>query len=170
MGTASGLVTLSILNWFHLLATVVWMGGIFINNLAVSPSARESLEPMVMGKFMGSYIKKFRVLAYISMGILIVTGVIMTIMNPHSGSAATISNLWSQFTLVKHIFVVILIILGIYLVEVLIPKIGRLSAKGPSPEVGKLQKQMVIIGITSMLVASIILAFTAMAGAISVLA
>ena len=164
-----GLVTLSILNWFHLVATVVWMGGIFINNLDVSPSAKKSLEPPIMGKFMGTYIKRFGVLAYVSMGILIITGVIMTVMNPHNGSAAAAGSLWMQFTITKHVFVAILIIIGVYIMQFLSPKMERLGAKGPSPEGAKLQKQLIGLGITSLIIASIILFLTAMQGAISVL-
>ncbi|MFC2003333.1 CopD family protein [Chloroflexota bacterium] len=164
-----GLVTLSILNWFHLVATVVWIGGVFINNLALSPSARKSLEPPIMGKFIGTYVKRFGVLAYVSMGVLIITGVIMMVMNPHNGSTAATGNLWTQFTIVKHVFVAILIIIGIYIMQFLSPKMERLGAKGPSPEVAKLQKQLIVLGITSLIVASIILAFTAITGAISVL-
>ena len=170
MGSTAELVTLSTLNWLHLGATVVWIGGIFLNNLAVSPSARQSLEPPVMGKFMSSYIKRFRVLVYISVGILVVTGVIMTIMNPQYAGLAVLGNLWLQLVLVKHIFVVILIILGIYILEVLTPKIGRLGAKGPSPELGKLQKKLASLGITTLIIATIILVFTAITGAISALA
>ena len=165
----NGLAVLSILNWFHLVGTVIWMGGIIINNFAIVPTASKNLEPPIMGRFMMSYIKRFRVLSYISMGILVITGVIMTIMNPNYGNTTVGGILWSQFTLVKHIFVAILIIIAIYLFQVLNPKLEQLSAKGPSPETANIQKQLMGWGITSLVIAFINLVFTAIQGAISVL-
>ena len=170
MQSVSGLIGLSVLNWLHLVATVVWIGGIFTNILALSPSARESLEPMVMGRFMGSYITRFRRLVYISMGILVVTGAIMMIMNPQYSVSSNFGSLWMQFVLVKHVFSVILIILGIHMLQVIFPKIGRLAAQEPSPELGKLQRLQTRLGMTSLIIGTLILVFTAITGAISALA
>ena len=65
MGNTGGLMVATIVDWLHLIATVGWIGGIFLNNLALSPSARETLEPPVMGRFMSGYMKRFRVIAYV---------------------------------------------------------------------------------------------------------
>ena len=73
MGNVGELVVASIIDWLHLIATVARIGGMFVNNLAFSPSAKESLEAPVTGRFMGS----FRIIAYVCMGVLVVTGVIM---------------------------------------------------------------------------------------------
>ena len=46
-----------------------------------------------MGSFMGAYIKRFGIVAYISMGVLIITGIFMTVVNPHYGEAGAFGNL-----------------------------------------------------------------------------
>lgn len=161
MGNVGGLVVASVIDWLHLLATVAWIGGVFINNLVLSPSARESLEPPVMGHFMSSYMKRFRVLAYVSMGVLVLTGVIMMLFSPNYAGGFDLSSLWALFLLLKHILVVVLIIIGVYILEVLNPKMERAGAKGPSPEVAKLQALLRKLGMTSFAVGLLILLFTA---------
>ena len=161
MGNVGGLVVAAIIDWLHLIAMVAWIGGVFINNLALSPSARESLEPPVMGRFMGSYMKRFRVLAYVCMGILVVTGVIMTFFSPQYAGGFDLSGPWALFLLLKHILVVVLIIIGVYILEVLNPKMGRAGAKGPSPEIAKLQALLLKLGMTSFGIGLLVLLFTA---------
>ena len=157
------------MNWLHLLATVVWIGGMIFVILAVTPAAKETLEPPVMGRFMGSLMKKFRVIIYVSIGLLIATGIGMMLMNKEYAGTYDFGNLWTAVVVVKHIFVLILIILGIYMMEVIVPKIGRLGAKGPSPEMAKAQKLQMRIGAINFILAILILVCTAVNGAISVL-
>jgi len=161
MGNVGGLVVASVIDWLHLLATVAWIGGVFINNLALSPSARESLEPPAMGRFMASYMRRFRVITYVCMGVLVVTGVIMMLFSPKYTGGFDSSSTWAIFLLLKHILVVVLIIIGIYILEVLNPKMGRAGAQGPSPEVAKLQALLRKLGMASFGVGLLILLFTA---------
>jgi uncharacterized membrane protein len=167
--TTSELAILSSMNWLHLLATVAWIGGMIFVIAAVTPAAKETLEPPVMGRFMGSLMKKFRVMIYVSIGLLVATGIVMMFMNEESGGTFDFGNTWTLFLVLKHIFVLILIILGIYMMEVIVPKIGRLGAKGPSPEMAKAQKLQMRIGAINFILAILILICTAVNGAISVL-
>ena len=169
MTDTSALVWLSLTNWFHLLATVVWIGGIITNLTVVQPSARESLEPPVMGRFMDSFIRRLRPLIYASMAVLAVSGIIMMLLNRHYLGLFDFGNLWTQFVLVKHILVLVIIILGVYMLGVIFPKMGRLAAKGPSPQLGKLQKLQIRLGMTSVTIALLVLLFTAITGAVSAL-
>jgi uncharacterized membrane protein len=169
MPGVSELTMLSVVNWFHLVATVAWIGGIFINLIVISPAARESLEPPAMGRFMGSFVKRFRVLVYISMGVLVVTGVFMMLWNKLYAGGMDFGSPWVLFVVLKHIFVLILIILGIYILQVVAPKVERLGAKGPSPKLAKAQKLQVQLAITTVIIGLVILVFTAITGAISVL-
>ncbi len=169
MSDVSKLVLLSALNWLHLVAVVVWIGAMITNVLTLLPSARESLDPPVMGRLMGAVMKRVRRLVYISIAVLLVTGVIMTSLNKEYLGVLDFGNSWGVFLLVKHIFVAILIILGVYMFEVLAPKLGRMAAKGPSPEFAQLQKLQARIGTAGVIIALIILLFTAVTTAISAL-
>ncbi len=169
MSDVTKLVLLSAMNWLHLVATVVWIGAMVTNVLTLLPSARESLEPPVMGRLMGSIMKRSRRLVYASITILLVTGLITMLLNKHYLGLLDLGNSWTVFLLVKHIFVAILIILVVYMFEVLVPKLGRVAAKGPSPELARLQKLQQRVGIAGLTIASIVLLFTAVVTAISAL-
>ncbi|MGQ9469701.1 MAG: hypothetical protein ACUVTD_07800 [Nitrososphaerales archaeon] len=58
------------------MATVIWIGGMATNLLVLLPSMREALEPPIMGKLMGSVMKRFRPLVYASMIILVASGIV----------------------------------------------------------------------------------------------
>jgi uncharacterized membrane protein len=167
--TTSELAILSAMNWLHLLATVVWIGGVVVNVMILSPAAKESLEPPMMMRLWGAIMKRFRVLVYISMGIFIATGIVMMFMNSGYGDSFDFGDTWTLVLVLKHIFVLILIIVGIYMLEGVFPKLARLAAKGPSPELGKAEKRQRVVGATSLILAIIILALTAVNGAVSAL-
>ncbi len=167
---AGAIATLSVLNWFHLTATVLWIGGVLLNIFVISPAARDSLEPPMVGRFIGSYMKRFRILVYFCVGVLIVTGAIMTVFSPQFTGALNFNTAWTQIVLVKHILTIILIVIGVYMMEVILPKMGRLMAKGPSPEAGQLQKRQIGMAIAASIIAILILIFTSISQAISALA
>ena len=104
-------------------------------------------------------------MVYASMGVLVVTGVFMMLYNQQY--AGTFGNFWEQILLTKHVLVVVLIIMGIYMLQGLFPKMQKLAAKGPSPELGKLQKRLATLGMTGVVLGIVILVFTAINGAIS---
>ena len=155
------LIVGTIIDWLHLIATVAWIGGIFTINLVLSPSARESLEPPVVGRFMAAYMKRFRVVAFVSMGLLVVTGVIMMLFSPKLAGGFDLSSPWALFLVLKHILVVALIVIGIYIMQGLFPKIGRAAAQGPSPEMAKLQKRLTNLGMATFVIGLLILLCTA---------
>lgn len=163
------LVLLSVLNWLHLVAVVVWIGGMVTNYLTLLPSARESLEPPVMGRLMGSMMRRSRRLVYASIIVLLVVGVIMMLLNKEYLGLLDFGSFWSAVLLIKHIFIGILVIVVIYVFEVLAPKVGRVAAKGPSPELAQLQKLQQRVGIAGLIVASIVLLLTAVITAVSAL-
>ena len=163
----SYLVLLSVINWLHLFATAAWIGGMATNILVLLPSARMTLEPPVMGKLMGSVMKRFRVLVYISIVILAVTGVFMTRSNANYAGLLNFNNFWAAISLIKHIVVAILIVLAIYAFEGLGKKVTKLAAKGPSPDLARLQKKQIALASIGFILGLIILLLTGIMTAIS---
>ncbi len=160
-------ISLSVMNWLHMIATVVWIGGITINLLVLLPSIRETLEPLPAGKLMGAVMRRFRRLVYASIFVLGVTGVLMNLLDENYLGLMKLGNLWSQITLIKHIFTVALIILAVYAFEGLGPKVSRLAVKGPSPELARLQKLQIKFVTTGLILGIIILLLTGIMSAIS---
>jgi len=152
----------SVLNFFHLLATVAWFGALTTNALVLMPSINRSLEPPVAGKLMGVIMKRFRVLVYTSMGVLIVTGIFMS----PGIKFMQFTDLWSIIHSVKHIIIIIVVIFVIYAFEGLGRKVSRLAQKGPSPELAALQKKQITVSKVGMILVIIILILTAILTAI----
>jgi uncharacterized membrane protein len=161
------LLVLSIVNWLHLMATVTWIGGIATNILVILPSTREVLEQPLAGKLMGSVMKRFRIIVYISIVVLVISGILMNLFNKSYLGVTQLGNLWTQVILVKHIFVVALIVLAVYAFEVLAPKVSRLAVKGPSQELVRLQKLQLNLALLGFALGIIILFLTGIATAIS---
>lgn len=160
------LVLMSLVNWLHLAATVAWIGGMTTNLWVVLPSMRASLEPPVMGKLMNAVMRRFRVLTYVSIALLVITGGLMFRSNvAYAGFG--FANVWSAVSLIKHIIVVVLIILAIYAYEGLARKVTRLAAKGPSADLARLQKRQMAFAATGLVLGLVILLLTGTMSAIS---
>lgn len=155
-------MALSTLNFLHLLATVVWVGGMGTNILVTLPSIREVLEPAVSGRFIGAIMKRFRLIAYLSIITLILCGVLLTLLNGNF-VGGPFDNTWSQLILVKHIFVAALVLLTVYSFEIFAPKVAKLAAKGPSPELLKAQKLQLRLASTGFVLGLVILLLIAIA-------
>lgn len=145
MSDSVKLIVLSGVNWLHLIATVFWIGAASTNLLILLPSMKEVLEPPSMGKLMGQVMKRFRTIVYISIVVLGVTGIVMNLLNKNYLGPFQFTNLWSWLTLIKHVFTAVLVILVIYAFERFAPKVSRLAAKGPSPELARLQNKQIRI-------------------------
>lgn len=139
------LLVLSLSHFFHLLATVIWIGGIFMVLLVIFPSARATLEPPAMGGLMKEITGKFTPMVNISILVLIVTGPIIGHYGKNMTNPWEFYNHWTPIMLVKHLLVVSMVIIHFYRGWLLTPKIGRLSAQASgspslSPQVAGLQK------------------------------
>lgn len=162
-------IALSIVNWLHLIATVAWIGAMTMNLLVLLPSMRETLEPATMGKLLGAVMKRFRRLVYGSIILLVLSGLAMTALNKSYLGPLQFGNAWTQVMLIKHVFVAALIGLAIYALEVLAPKVAKMGAKGPSPELARLQKLQMRLAGAGFALGLVILLLTGVATAISAL-
>lgn len=150
-----------ILDFLHLMATIAWIGGMFFNFLVVMPTVAKALDPQTTGKFMGMLFKRVRVVVYISLIILFVTGIPMKIANEFYVSVISFGNNWELIGFVKHVFVAILALMAIYSFEVLLPKVSKLAKEGPSPKLLGLRKKQMVLGSVSFLFGIIIIFLSA---------
>ena len=157
------LILSSLINFLHIFATVVWFGAMTTNAFILLPSSREALEPPAAGKLMGAVMRRFRVLVYTSIGVLIVTGIEMS----RNMGFIQFKNLYSTITSIKHILIIIVVVLVIYAFEGLGRKVSRLAVKGPSPELGRLQKKQIMFSYIGLVLALIILLLTGILTAIN---
>lgn len=152
----------TLIDWLHIMATVVWIGGMFTNMVILRPVLAKTLAPADAGRFMGALMKRFRVVVYASIVLLGVTGIPLKIINENYVSIINFENSWEIVSFVKHVCYGILVLLAVYMFEVLTPRMGRLAAKGPSPEMKALQKQQMLAGSLAFLSAMVILVLSSL--------
>lgn len=135
------LMILATSNFLHLIATVVWIGGISMILLVIMPGAKASLEsgPVISG-LMKEISKRFTFMANISIVVLIITGIIIVLYDKTVTYNLDFSIHWNLAMFLKHIIAAFMMIIHFYRGLLLIPKIGKLSAQGEEPSVIRLQK------------------------------
>jgi len=144
------------------MATIAWIGGMFFNFLVVMPTVGKTLDPPTAGKFMKAMFSRVRVVVYVSLLILFVTGIPMKIVSGHYVSIINFDTTWETISFIKHVMVAILALLAIYNFEILMPKVGKLAMNGPSPALASLRKIQMKLGSISFLFGIIIVLLSAM--------
>ena len=144
-----------ILKFLHLLATVTWIGGMIYTNLVLMPSLA-AIDPLQKGKLLNALIKRFTILAWGSIIVLLVTGFLDT----PSGMLFNISTFYGKVLALKHALVLIMVVIGVCITFVLGPKMKALAPKPgekPPSELLKLQKQLSMLGLINMVLGVLVL-------------
>ena len=106
------LLVLSLSHFFHLLATVVWIGGIFMVLLVILPGAKTSLEsPPMTGKLMKEITRRLTPMVNISILVLIITGPIIGHLGKNMTNPLQFYNHWTPIMGVKHLLVLSMVVI-----------------------------------------------------------
>ena len=128
--------------WIHLVATVLWIGGItFILFIAI-PSSKQVLGADA-GKLMGEIAKRFTPLANYSIAFMIITGIALAGLNKESSGFEILKNNWTMVLTLKHILVFGMIVIHFYRGLVLTPKIKRTASDTDKATLQKLSINLV---------------------------
>mgnify|MGYP001592191778 CR=1 FL=1 len=133
---------LTTIYWFHLIATVTWIGGITFILFIVIPSAKQVLGAEA-GKLMGEISKRFTPIANYSILFLIVTGIALTGLNKQFLGIGIFENKWTWILTLKHIIVLVMVVIHFYRGWVLTPKIGRVDSATEKTNLQKLSLSLV---------------------------
>lgn len=147
----------TLIDWLHIMATVIWIGGMFTNMVLIRSVMVKTLAPADAGKFMGALMKRFRIVAYVSIVVLGVTGIPLKIINENYISIINFENDWEVVSFIKHVCYGVLVILAVYSFEYLSPKAAKLAPAGPSDALRSVQQRQMAAGMLAMLSAIIIL-------------
>lgn len=122
---------LAVSYWLHLIATVIWIGGItFILFIAI-PTAKQVLG-VESGKLMGEISKRFTPLANYSIIFIVITGTVLTSFNK-----------WTWVLSIKHVLVLGMVVVHFYRGLVLAPKITRTETPSEKASLQKLSLNLV---------------------------
>lgn len=149
-------------NWLHLMATVAWIGGMIVNFTIVLPSMGKALDPPTAGKFIGIMMKKYRVMVYMAILILLITGFIISLADGEVGKYFDFNESSSIYFTIKHILVLFMVVLSVISFEVVGPKVAKTAAAGPSPKLAKMQTMQKSLGMVALLTGILIVLFSVM--------
>lgn len=151
----------SLFDLLHLLATIAWFGTLFVNVAILRGTVQKTLTPPAAGLFLKLFTQKARIVVYVSLAILFITGIPMKIVSPYYVSIINFSNTWQIFMFAKHVLVAILALLAIINFEIVTPKFQKVAASGPSPEHKKMKKLQQSAGMLSVSLAFVIILISA---------
>jgi uncharacterized membrane protein len=124
MSTPTWALTLAY--WFHMLATVVWIGGLATLALLILPVARRKLDEAAFASQLESIQSRLDLMGWFCLATLIGTGLVQMSGNPNYEGFFEFGNLWSVAILLKHIVFVGMIAVSAYITWGVIPKIRRI--------------------------------------------
>jgi len=154
--------------WLHMVATIVWVGGLALMALVVWPGARAVLGPgPQLAELVREWQRRFNPLAWISLAVLVVTGLTQMSANKNYQGLLRITNPWAAAILAKHIAIGGMVLIGVYMNWTLQPELSRLTtleAHGrPAAELESLRRREVFLTRLNLCCGLLVLAFTALA-------
>lgn len=160
---------LAISYWIHLLATIIWLGGIALITLLAWPAVQRGT---LAANQWWSIQRKFIPWTNVSMVVLLVTGFYqMTADSNYSGFLA-IDSTWAAAILLKHIAYIGMVAITVYMQAVLYPAMTRLALLAEQkPEAAasksdQIQKREIFLLRLNLICAAVVLLFTAVATAV----
>ncbi len=163
---------LAISYFFHLIATIIWIGGLVILTIMVLPEARRVLgENPAFYTLLARLRKRFFPLSNFSLALLIVTGLIQMSGDPHYNGVLQFTNEWSKVILLKHVAIAGMIICGLALQYWVAPSLERATLlaehhKGDPLELEQLRRREVRLTWINVVLGVAVLGFTAWATAL----
>ena len=166
--TETPAVALTIAFWLHMLATVSWVGGQAILSLVVFPASRKTLSPENHHLLISAISQRMNAIGWISLGVLIGTGMIQLGANPNYTGFLGIDSSWAVAILLKHIAFGGILLLSAYQTWGLIPAIERIAllqarGKASQEEQDALRHRESRILLLNTLLSVVVLFFTALA-------
>ncbi|MGH2619083.1 MAG: DUF4149 domain-containing protein [Anaerolineales bacterium] len=155
--------TLTLAFWLHMAATVVWIGGLFFQALVLPPTLRRVAE---RGQVLEALRRRFQPLAWLSLAVLIGTGLTQMAANPNYTGLLSIENSWSRAILAKHLGVAFMVGVGAYQTWFVQPELARmaiLEARTPQADHGPLLRRQERLSRLNLALGIAVLAFTAIA-------
>ncbi|NDJ55403.1 MAG: hypothetical protein GYB68_20210 [Chloroflexi bacterium] len=129
------------LYWTHLLATIVWIGGLATLVLIVWPGLLR-LDEGPVSTLLERIEQRFRPLANLSLAVLLVTGMLQMTANANYAGLLLVTNDWSIAMLLKHIVFGGMVIVTLVIQLGVLPNLARarLQIKA-NPEAGQAEEQ-----------------------------
>ncbi len=161
---------LSTAYWLHMLATVLWIGGLVVLSILVMPAAQKTLEPQAYGSLLANIERRLNPLGWFSILTLLASGMVQMSASPHYDGFLSIRSLWAGAILVKHLLFGVMVATSGYITWGLMPLLHRttlLHSRGKNPQdLAVLQRRFARLVQVNMVLGVIVLLLTAIARSI----
>ena len=159
---------LSLAYWLHMLATILWIGGLAAVVLLLPPAQR-SLDAGTFAALLERVQRRLDPVGWMSLSVLIVSGLFQMSANPNYEGVLAIGNRWAAAILAKHLVFFGMIGVSAYMTWGVLPGIRRnalLRAHGGAgPETERLQRREIALLRLNLALGVIVLGLTALARA-----
>ncbi len=119
---------LAISLFFHILATVIWIGGILIITFLVIPQVDRVLAGQpALNQILLRIRGRFAQVGNLALAVLIVTGLLQMTADPNYDGLLRFDNQWSRVLLLKHVLIGSMALLGLGLQWSVAPALERVS-------------------------------------------
>lgn len=164
--------TLALSLFFHILATVIWIGGLLVTMILVYPAVRRVLqEQPALYRLLSQLRTRFYSISNLCLATLIVTGLFQMTADPYYDGFLTFDNTWSQVMLAKHLLIVLMTIVGVILQYGVAPALERVSllrekAKGDAAQWQQLARRETLLTAINCILGVAVLGLSAWAGSL----
>jgi len=149
------MVLQAVIDFLHVLATATWIGGMIYINMVLMPSLA-AIAPPERGKLMGAAGKRFSFFSWGSVLALLITGFLKT----PTGMLFNVAEEYGAMLTLKHVAVLAMIAIGIFITVGILPKIAALAPKAqepPAPGFLKAQNRLKQLAVTNMILGMVVL-------------
>jgi uncharacterized membrane protein len=119
--------TLTIVYWFHMLATVVWIGGLSALAFIVLPSSRKALDDEGYFLLLERYQHRLDWMGWLSLAVLFGTGLLQMSAHPNYDGFFSIETRWAAALFAKHLVIFGMIGVNAYLTWGVFPQLRRMA-------------------------------------------
>jgi len=116
---------LTIAYWLHMIATVVWIGGLAAMIFLAAPISRVRLDEGGDERLRLRSLQRFDSLVWFCIILLVGTGLLQMSSHPNYQGFLDIGNRWSTVILIKHLLFLVMVLISAYLSWGLTPKLDR---------------------------------------------
>jgi uncharacterized membrane protein len=155
--------------WLHMLATVVWIGGLAALSILVLPVAGKTLDAAAFSRLLEGLQRRFDPLGWLCLLVLVGTGLFQMSASPNYRGFLVVNNRWAVAILLKHLVFIALMVASATLTWGILPRLSRAAlrrSRNPEgTEVNALQQQELRLLRLNLILSVVILALTALARA-----
>ncbi len=134
----------TVLHWLHLMAAIIWIGGMIFTSLVLQPVFQRTMEPEKRMPIYHEIGKRFKVVQLLCLGVLLATGLQkLWMLKDHPG---IFHSSWGAILWVKLVLVICVTIISIFHSYLWGPKLTVLRFESQTPAYHQLRQKLLFWG------------------------